>query len=276
MLHILPKFSGNRTKSGSITDPEELLEAGCRIFPLVQTESFSAEKKNLLTSSPISKTSVLVTSPPFIVPNQLLRAIGPTKRPEVATFDVKHPILLDSRTLLVHLYLQYSDNKHSNQGVEYLRALIQQRFAIVTLGATLRSIEFKCVPCRKRKAVTLNPMILDVPKERLALGYPPFTNTALLYFGPFYVSVKRSSEKRCGFHFTCLTTRAVVFEVVPSMVTNCCALGIEKFVSAQCVPFVIWFNNGRNFIASEKELLNNILNWNQQTSTETLDKKCIK
>ena len=189
---------------------------------------------------------------------------------------MKHPILLDSRHPLVRLYLQYLHNKHCHQGVENLRALIQQRFAIVKLRATLRSIQSKCVACRKRKAVMLNRMMADLPKERLAFGYPPFTNTVLDYFGPFYVSVKRSIEKRWGFLFTCSTTRGVHFEVVPSMDTSSSLMGIERFVSRRGVPSVIWSDNGTNFMASEKELLNNILNWNQQVLVETLVKKCIK
>ena len=131
---------------------------------------------------------------PFIGPNQMLRATGRIQQLELATFDVKHLILLYSRHPLVHLHLHYLHIKHCHQGVEYLRSLSRQRFAIVKLRATLRSIQSKCVTCRKRKAVTLNSMMVDLPKERLASGYPSFTNTRLDYFGPFYVLVERSTE----------------------------------------------------------------------------------
>ena len=53
MLRILPKKSGNRTNDGSKNDPDELLEAEHRFFLLVQTESFPANKKNLLKFSPL-------------------------------------------------------------------------------------------------------------------------------------------------------------------------------------------------------------------------------
>ena len=162
---------------------------------------------------------------------------------------MKHPILLENRHPLVLFYLQYLHNKHCHQRVEYLRALSQQRFTIVKLRATLRSIHSTCVTCRKRKAVTLNPMMADFPKQRLFFGYPPFVNTGLDYFGLFYVSVKSASEKRWGFLFTCLTTGAVHFEVVPSMDTSCCLMGIERFVSGRGLPSVIWSPNGTNFIA---------------------------
>ena len=140
---------------------------------------------------------------------------------------MQHPILLDSRHLVVRLFLENFHINQCHQGVEYLRVLIQQEYAIVKLKPTLRSIVSRCITCRKRKAETLAPMMSDFPRERLAYREPPFLNTGIDYFGPFYVSVKRSTEKRWGFLFTCLTTRAVHFEVVPSRDTSSCVMGIE-------------------------------------------------
>ena len=157
-----------------------------------------------------------------------------------------------------------------------MRALVQQQFAIIKLRTALRSIVSKCVTCRKRRADTFTPVMADLPKERLAFKEPSFTNTGIDYFGPFYVSVKRSTEKRWGFLFTCLTTRAVHFEVVPSMDTSSCVMGVERFAARRGTPTLLWSDNGTNFIAPEKELLQNVANWNQQAITESLVKKGIK
>ena len=199
ILRLLPNLSGNRTEIGSITDPAELEFAEQKLFYLVQLESFSSEKKALLKCLLISKPSVLKYFTPFIGPNGLLRAQGRTKQLEVASFDVKHPILLNSRHPAVRFFLGHLHEKHCHQGVEYLRALIQQKFAIVKLRTALRTIQSRCVTWRKRKAETLTPIMAALPKRRLAFASPPFTNTGLDYFGPFYVSVKRSTEKRWGF-----------------------------------------------------------------------------
>ena len=51
-------------------------------------------------------------------------------------------------------------------------------------------------------------------------------------------------------------------------------MGIDRFLSRPGVPSVIRSDNGRNFFATKKELLNNILNSNQQVLTKTLAKKC--
>ena len=155
-------------------------------------------------------------------------------------------MLLDSRHTAVRIFLEHLHEKQSHQGVECLGALIRQKFAIVKLRTALRTIQSRCVTCRKRKEETLTLMMADLPEERLAFASPPFTNTGLDYFSPFYISIKCSTEKRWGFFFTCLTTRAVHFEVVPSTDTSSCVMGIERFVSRPGTPCIIWSDNRTN------------------------------
>ena len=60
------------------------------------------------------------------------------------------------------------------------------------------------------------------------------------------------------------------------MDSSSCVKGIERFVARRGVPGVIWSDNGTNFIATEDEFLNNVLNWNQRTMTDLLVKKRMK
>ena len=275
ILRLLPKNEAYRSITGAITDPSELENAQMKLVYTTQSESFPTEERNLIKNSPLSSSSKILQFSPFIGPQGLLRATGRTKKLNVSSFDAKHPILLDSHRPVTRLFLENLHRTLCHQGVDYLRALVQQQFAIVKLRAALRTIVLRCVTCRKRRTETLGPMMADLPRERLAFKEPPFSNTGVDYFSPFYVSVKRSTEKRWGFLFTCLTTRAVHFEVVPSMDTSSCVMGIERFIAHRGTPSVLWSDNGTNFIASEKELLQNFSNWNQQVLTDALVKKRI-
>ena len=116
----------------------------------------------------------------------------------------------------------------------------------------------------------------DLPKERLAYQSPPFTNTGVDYFGPFYVTVRRTTEKKWGFLFTCLTTRAVHVEIVTSMDTSSCVMRVERFVSRRGTPAMIWSDNGTNFIGAEKELRESIEKWNVVNIAAELARKGIK
>ena len=131
---------------------------------------------------------------------------------------------------------------------------MQEHYTVLKLRSSLRSIKAHCLRCREFQAVTMQPIMSDLPKERLAYQSPPFTNTGVDYFGPFYVSVRRTTEKRWGFLFTCLTTRAVHVEIVTSMDTSSCVKGVERFVSRRGTPAMIWSDDGTNFIGAEKEL----------------------
>ena len=72
-----------------------------------------------------------------------------------------------------------------------------------------------------------------------------------------------------------MTTRAVHFEIVSSIDTSSCVLGIERFIARRGTPSVIWSDNGTNFVGAEKELLNCIQSWKRQAPPE-LAKKDIK
>ncbi|XP_075254516.1 uncharacterized protein LOC142345935 [Convolutriloba macropyga] len=116
----------------------------------------------------------------------------------------------------------------------------------------------------------------DIPSERLAFQCPPFTNVGLDYFGPFHVTIRRSSEKRWGFLLTCLTTRAIHVEIAHSVDTNSCVMGIERFIARRGMPLVICFDNGTNFVGTEKELLLCFLNLDKQKIASELAQEGVK
>ena len=102
----------------------------------------------------------------------------------------------------------------------------------------------------------------DLPIERLGYRQAPFNNCGVDYFGPCHVTIRRSSEKRWAFLFTCLTTRAIHFEVVLSMDSSSCVMGVERFIARRGTPSKIWSDNGTIFVGAEKELFLCTRAWN--------------
>ena len=276
VLRLLPKHAGYRNPDGSITDPTELDEAERHLQYLVQGEAFEAERKDLLDNKFVKGSSRIAPHSPFISPNGLIRSSGRIKRLIEVGFNVKYPIILDARHPFVKLFLEHTHVKHYHQGVEYLRSIVQEHYTVLKLSSSLRSIKAHCLRCREFQAVTMQPIMSDLPKERLAYQSPPFTNTGVDYFGPFYVTVRRTTEKRWGFLFTCLTTRAVHVEIVTSMDTSSCVMGVERFVSRRGTLAMIWSDNGTNFIGAEKELRESIEKWNVVNIAAELAYKGIK
>ena len=80
-----------------------------------------------------------------------------------------------------------------------MRSVLNMKYAILGLRRQLRSIENQCVTCRKRKASTIQPIMSDLPVKRLGYKQPPFNHAGVVYFGPHYVPVRRSTEKNGDF-----------------------------------------------------------------------------
>lgn len=57
---------------------------------------------------------------------------------------------------------------------------------IVEASATLVRIISKCVTCKKLRGTFQEKRMSDLPEDRLEPA-PPFTNCAVVYFGPFII-----------------------------------------------------------------------------------------
>ena len=67
-------------------------------------------------------------------------------------------------------------------GGEYLRATVNQDYCILDSRSVLRSIQSQFVLCTKRRAQPLEPMMADLPFERLGNKHPCFTFTGIDHF----------------------------------------------------------------------------------------------
>ena len=55
------------------------------------------------------------------------------------------------------------------------------KYAVLGLRRLIRSTENQCVTWRKRKASTIQPIMSDLPVERLGYKQPPFNHTSVNY-----------------------------------------------------------------------------------------------
>ena len=198
----------------------------------------------------------------FIGPDNLLRSQSLLRRLSGVGYDTKYPAILDGKHPFVKLMLIHLHQMYHHMGFDYVRAQVGHKYIILKIRSILRTIRYQCISCRKRDAVIVNPMMADLPKEKLGYLEPAFGNCGVDYFGSFFVSIQRSSEKRWVFLITCLITRAIHLEIVSSMDTSACVAGNERFIARRGMPNVIWSDNGTNFVGAEKEFLEVTCRWN--------------
>ena len=201
-----------------------------KLINLSQGETFPSELKLLRSGRVITRNSRIAKYSPFIGPAGILCSTGRISRLVDSDFDNKHPIIPDARHAIVRLLVKHLHVRNIHQGLDYMRAVVNLKYVVLNLRWLLRKIENTCVANRKRKAQTVTHIMAELPIERLGYRQPPFSNTGVDYFGQFLVPIRRSTEKRLAFLFTCLTTRAVHIEVVPSLDTSSCVKGVERFL----------------------------------------------
>ena len=226
-----------------------------KLIYLSHGETFPSELKLLRSGKVITRNSRIAKYSPFIGPAGILRSTGRISSSLSSDFDSKHPIILDARHAVVRLLVKYLHVRNFHQGLDYMRTAVSLKYVVLKLRWLLRNIEITCVACRKRKAQTVTLIMADLPIEGLGYKQPPFSNTGVDYFGPFLVPIRRSTEKRWGFMYTCLTTRAVHIEVVLSLDTSSCVMGVKRFFARRGTPTTIMSDNGTNFVGAQKELL---------------------
>ena len=252
---LLSSRGGNQCEaqasSRSLSAPE-LASAELVIWKHVQAESFSNEIKALKKEQPIANSSRIASLLPLLS-SGLLRAQGRVRKASFLPFEQKHPLILSVTHPAVKAFLRkvhVTDNFH--EGIEYLRSVIQQKVWILGLRCELRRIKVKCVLCSKRQPKSLQPQMADLPVERLGFDKMPFAFSGIDFFGPFEIILCRSSHKRWGCLFTCLTTRAVHIEVCHGLSTDSSLLAIQRFIARQGVPSSFESDNGTNFVVSRE------------------------
>ena len=109
---------------------------------------------------------------PFVGPKGLIPSAGRIKRLVEIDFVVKHPIVLEGSHIFVKLFRRHNHVKNHHQGVEYLLAKVQQPYTIHKLRSPLRSIKSNCVTCRMFRAATIQPIMAELPLERLVHQSP--------------------------------------------------------------------------------------------------------
>ncbi|XP_013409149.1 uncharacterized protein LOC106172794 [Lingula anatina] len=92
----------------------------------------------------------------------------------------------------------------------------------------------------------------DLPADRLEPA-PPFTYSAVDFFGPIYVKEGRKQMKRYGAMFTCLASRAIHIEVAYSLSTDSFINCYRRFVCRRGPVRLLGADRGTNFIGVKGE-----------------------
>ena len=115
----------------------------------------------------------------------------------------------------------------------------------------------------------------DLPNVRLDYKHPPFTNTAVDYFGPIFIKKRRSKLKRWGCLFVCVVTTVICLELIESMDTDNFTNSLQRLFTRTGKPNTIVSDCGSNFKCAFKKLKLKHSCLNQMKITEFTERKHI-
>ena len=236
--------------------------------PIVTAEEpegkFWSNLPSMAACKPMAASDHLNKLSPFIDDQNLIQLKG-LQRHADASYGMKHPILLSAKHPILRKLIEDAHETNYHEGTEYVRSILQQNYWKIGLRNALRIVKLKCVKCRKQQVGEVQPLMADLPRERLEERLFPFANTGVAYFGPFEVRFMRRSVKRWCCLYICLTTRAVRIEVVPSLEANAClaARCHNEIRRTKRETNIMLSDNETNSVGATREMREWIEAWNQ-------------
>ena len=168
--------------------------------------------------------------------------------------ECMHPIILQKNDTISTLIVRYFHDvvAHGGRGAT-MQEIRKTGNWIISCNALVRRVIHDCIMCQNMHGRFDEQIMADLPKDRVSES-PPFTYCGVDIFGLFLVKERWRGLKRYGALFTCLASRAVHVEVVPTMDTDSFMIALRRMIARRGNIQMIRSNNGSNFFGTENEL----------------------
>lgn len=222
----------------------------------------------------VKKSSTLFKLDPFLDSSGMLRAGGRLEFKEMSEF-VKFPLIVPGKSHIGNLIVKHCHEQVNHQGrgmtINQVRSC---GYWIVGGSSAVASHILKCVKCQKLRGVVEEQKMADLPLDR-SESAPPFTFSAVDYFGPWLVREGRREAKRYGVLFTCMASRAVHRETANSLDTASFINTLRRFICRRGPVCQLQSDQGSNFVGARRELREAVIEFDDdQIKEELLKNNC--
>jgi len=192
----------------------------------------------------------------------LLRAHGRLENIRPLPIEMRKPIILPKDHQMVSLLLKRLHEIRVQCGYKSLVCESRKRFWIVEVRKMAQQVTSNCVTCKTLRRKPREQLIGQIPKLRVAAGFPTFSNTAIDMFGPFQVKIGQKTIKEAqAIIFTCMTTRAIHLELVTDKITDAFLMAFQPLSSLRDHPSSCWSDCRTNFVGAQHYLKELTQDW---------------
>jgi len=227
------------------------------------------ENKILSAKIPVSRTN------PFVDNDGILRSSS--RLGNLVNYRTANPIVLHiscpiARMIVEDAHVKYLHTVSTNA----MFTSLSKRYKIMGMGKYVRWLKKNCAVCQRHVAQPRSQIMGDLKKE--LTEERPFAETGIDYAGPFSVKVGRGKVRKQMYVLilTCLTTRAVHFEVCEDQKTSSVLNALTRFADVRGAPTIIRSDNQTSFVAARKELLQLVTEDEAEAIQENLQRKFDK
>ncbi|XP_044570129.1 uncharacterized protein LOC123257009 [Drosophila ananassae] len=210
------------------TTMDHVRKAKILLYKQSQAIAFAEELKVLSAGATLHKGNTLVGLNAFVDYDGVLRARGRLNSIDIA----EDAIILAPGCRITNLIARSFHEKYHHLAHETAINDIKASFYISRLRVLYKSVRSTCQRCKVDSAAPRPPQMAPIPRARIGSFQRP------------------RKEKRWEALFTCLTLRAVHFEIAYSLDTSSCI--ISNCMALRGTPKEIFSDNGTNFRATEK------------------------
>lgn len=232
------------------------------VIRAVQATHFDEEIKVLISATQesaanknhaIKKSSPLFKVDPFLDPIGILRVGGRLKFTEMPE-HVKFPMIIPGKSHIASLIIRHCHEqvKHQGRGMT-INEIRSRGYWIIGGSSSVASYILKCVKCRKLRGMVEEQKMADLLIDR-SESAPPFTFSAVDYFGPWIIKEGRREMTRYGVLFTCMASRAVHLESANSLDTASFINALRRFICRRGPVRQLRSDHGSNFVGAKREL----------------------
>ena len=172
-------------------------------------------------------------------------------------YETSHPVILHRSSDLTRLVALDAHFQFSHPvGFTAMKAAIRKHYAIIGLGTLCSQINHTCPQCKKLRAKPSSQQMAPLPERRVGAQMRAFEHTGIDYAGPFDLKVGRGKvrKKVWVLVLTCMTVRAVHFEVTGGIDTYHVINAISRFVDVRGIPATITSDNQTSFVKTNEDL----------------------
>lgn len=235
---------------------EDLERANIGLIKNVQNNFFNLEIENLKNKKSIPKSKITLLRP-FIDDKDILRVGGRLKNASTIEVFQRQPIILPGDSIYTKLLFQREHIRCMHGGPLAILALVRLYYWPLKARNIARATVHKCVTCFRQKPVFVEPIMGDLPRERIEPSRP-FKISGIDFAGPLLIkdSLKKRASLTKGYVciFVCFATKAVHIELVIDLSTKSFLNALNRFFDRRGKSAVIYSDNATNFVGANRYL----------------------